>query len=81
MEYFIGQILLLPYGQRPLRGMMKCEGQILSISKNEALFSLIGHRYGGDGVSDFGIPNLTRKAPMPEMTYYIVTEGIYPQFA
>jgi microcystin-dependent protein len=40
------------------RGWTSCEGQLLSISQNQALFSLIGTAYGGDGVQTFGLPDL-----------------------
>jgi microcystin-dependent protein len=45
-------------------GWASCDGQILPISQNTALFSLIGTFYGGDGKSTFALPNLAGKAPM-----------------
>ena len=41
-----------------------CDGQLLSIAQNEALFSIIGTTYGGDGVQTFGLPNLQGNIPM-----------------
>ena len=54
---FLGEITLVPYSFAP-RGYAFCNGQILSISQNTALFSLLGTTYGGDGVTTFGLPDL-----------------------
>src|ERR1700716_2959979 len=54
---FLGEITLVPYSFAP-RGYAFCQGQILSISQNTALFSLLGTTYGGDGVTTFGLPDL-----------------------
>ena len=45
-------------------GWALCNGQILSISQNTALFSLLGTTYGGNGTSNFALPNLQGMAPM-----------------
>jgi len=45
-------------GHRPVRGWLDCSGQTLSIAQNQALYSLIGTTYGGDGVQNFKIPDL-----------------------
>ena len=52
-------------------------GQLLPISQNQALFSLLGTTYGGDGKSTFGLPDLRGLAPAG-LTYFICSEGIYP---
>jgi microcystin-dependent protein len=57
---YIGEIKIFPYANVP-SGWMECQGQILPISNNVALFSLIGANYGGDGVTTFALPNLTAK--------------------
>ncbi|WP_250459554.1 phage tail protein [Microbulbifer litoralis] len=63
MEPFIGEIRLLPYTLVP-RGWALCDGQLLPISQNTALFSLIGTTYGGNGTTTFALPNLKgRVAP------------------
>ena len=54
---FIGQLMLVPYNFPP-RGFAFCQGQLMSISQNTALFSLLGTYYGGDGRTTFGLPNL-----------------------
>ena len=54
---FIGQIMWVPYNFEP-RGWAFCNGQLLSISQNSALFPLLGITYGGDGQETFGLPNM-----------------------
>ena len=56
-EPFIGEIRLFPYPFAP-RGWALCNGQLLGISQNTALFALIGTIYGGDGRSTFALPDL-----------------------
>src|SRR5512143_4021154 len=58
---FIGEIALVPYNFAPL-GWAFCNGQLLSIAQNTALFSLLGTMYGGDGISTFGLPDLRGRA-------------------
>ncbi len=54
---FLGQVIPVPYNFAP-QGWALCNGQILPISQNPALFSLLGTNFGGDGKSTFGLPNL-----------------------
>jgi microcystin-dependent protein len=54
---FIGQVIPVPYDFAP-QGWALCNGQLLPISQNTALFSLLGTNFGGDGKSNFGLPNL-----------------------
>jgi microcystin-dependent protein len=54
---FVGEVRLFASNFAP-RGWAKCEGQLLPISQNTALFSLLGTYYGGDGKSTFGLPDL-----------------------
>lgn len=54
---FIGELALFPYNFAP-RNFATCEGQILAIASNTALFSLLGTTFGGDGRSTFGLPDL-----------------------
>jgi microcystin-dependent protein len=78
MEYpFLGQIELFSFPHLP-KGWRFCEGQLITITKNQALYSLIGTTYGGDGVHTYALPNLKGKEPMPNMHYCIAWEGIYP---
>lgn len=54
---FLGEIRLFSFGYAP-HGWAECNGQLMSISQNTALFSLLGTFYGGDGRATFGLPNL-----------------------
>lgn len=63
MEAFIGSIIMFGGNFAP-RGWALCNGQILSISQNTALFSILGTTYGGDGVQTFALPNLQSRMPM-----------------
>jgi microcystin-dependent protein len=60
---FIGTISLFAGNFAP-RGWALCNGQLLSISTNQALFSIVGTFYGGDGVRTFGLPDLRGRSPM-----------------
>lgn len=56
-DQYVGEIRLFPFNFAPL-GWALCQGQILPISQNTALFSLIGTFYGGNGTSNFALPDL-----------------------
>ena len=60
---FVAEIRIFPFNFAPT-GWAFCNGQILSLSQNTALFSLLGTTYGGDGKSNFALPNLQGNAPM-----------------
>lgn len=60
---FVAEIRIFGFGFAP-RGWAQCNGQLLPISQNTALFSLLGTYYGGNGSSTFGLPNLQGSAPM-----------------
>lgn len=60
---FVAEIRIFT-GNFPPRGWALCNGQLLPISQNTALFSLLGTTYGGDGKSTFGLPNLQARFPM-----------------
>ncbi len=63
MEAFIATIMMFGGNFAP-RGWAFCNGQIMSIAQNSALFSLLGTTYGGDGIQTFGLPNLQSRMPM-----------------
>lgn len=77
MIFFIGTIYLFPYGRTPMN-FLPCNGMLMQIRMNTALFSLIGTTYGGDGVNTFALPNMQGLEPMPGVQYYIEVEGLYP---
>ena len=65
MEPFIGQIMQFAGDFAP-RGWALCNGQLLAINDNQALFSIVGTIYGGDGRTTFGLPDLRGRAAMHE---------------
>jgi microcystin-dependent protein len=60
---FLAEIRIFPFNFAP-SGWAWCDGQILPLSQNTALFSLLGTTYGGDGRSNFALPDLQGRAPM-----------------
>jgi microcystin-dependent protein len=57
MENYLGEIRAFSFGQAP-RGWIPCSGQLLPIAQNQALFALLGIYYGGNGTTNFQLPNL-----------------------
>lgn len=75
---FLAEIRILPCNFAP-KGWAFCDGQILPLSQNTALFSLLGTTYGGDGKSTFALPNIQGSAPMhpgqgPGLSLYVLGE-------
>jgi microcystin-dependent protein len=62
-EPYLGEVRLLGFGFAP-RGWALCDGQLLAIAQNQALFSLLGTTYGGDGRTTFALPDLRGRAPL-----------------
>jgi microcystin-dependent protein len=60
---FMGEIRAVSFGFTP-KGWAACNGQLLAITQNQALFSLLGTTYGGDGVQTFALPDLRARAAM-----------------
>ncbi len=60
---YIGEIRLFGFNFAP-QGWAQCNGQLLSIAQNTALFSILGTTYGGNGQTTFGLPNLQGQAPL-----------------
>ena len=60
---FVAEIRIFPFNFAP-RGWAWCDGQLLPLSQNTALFSLLGTTYGGNGESNFALPDLQGRAPM-----------------
>lgn len=63
MENFIGEIRPIAFSYAP-RGWLFCAGQILAINQNQALFSLLGTTFGGDGATTFRLPDLQGRIPI-----------------
>jgi microcystin-dependent protein len=76
---FVAEIRIFPFNFSP-KGWAFCNGQILPISQNTALFALVGTTYGGDGQSIFALPNLQGAAPVgpdqgPGLSDYVLGDG------
>ncbi len=84
-DHFIGEIRLVPYTFAP-RGWAFCQGQLLPVSSYQALFSLVGTQYGGDGRRSFALPDLRRvEQALRELSgtaqtyrHVIALTGLYP---
>ena len=78
-DQFVAEIRIFPFNFAP-SGWALCNGQLLAISQNTALFSLLGTNYGGDGKNTFGLPNLQASVPIaqgngPGLTPRVVGES------
>jgi len=79
LDYYIGAMMLVPYNFAPVNFMF-CQGQILQISQNTALFSLLGTYFGGNGTSNFALPNLQGCVALgagqaPGLSPYVIGEA------
>jgi microcystin-dependent protein len=76
---FLGQIMTVPYTFAP-RGWAFCDGQLLPINQYTALFSLIGTYYGGNGTTNFALPDLQGRVPIhygqgPGLSDYVIGQS------
>ncbi|HEY1654675.1 MAG TPA: tail fiber protein [Candidatus Tumulicola sp.] len=74
--WLLGSLLLLPYEFVP-EDFDKCAGQLVPIGDG-TLFKLLGTQFGGDGTTNFGLPDLTDKEPLKGLKYCIATKGAPP---
>ena len=74
-EPLLGTIFLFAGNFAPV-GYAMCQGQLLPISENAALFSILGTTYGGDGLTNFALPKLS--GPTGGTNYIISLRGIFP---
>ncbi len=72
-EPFLSEIRIMSFGFPP-KGWALCNGQLLPINQNQALFSLLGTTYGGDGRVNFGLPNLQGRVPIHMGSGYTLGE-------
>ncbi len=63
MDFYLGQLILCGFNVVP-RGCVPCDGRLLSISQNQALYTLLGITFGGDGVTNFAVPDLRGRAAL-----------------
>jgi len=68
---YLGQLALVSFNFAP-RGWALCNGQILSIAQNTALFALLGTTYGGDGQTTFALPNLQGRVPVHQGSDFVM---------
>ncbi len=70
---YLGQIMWAPYANTP-RNWAECNGQLLSINQNQALFSLLGTSFGGNGVTTFALPDMRGRTPMDDLPLSVGTK-------
>jgi microcystin-dependent protein len=68
---FVGEIRLYSFGRVP-KGWALCNGALLPINQNQALFSLLGTNYGGNGTTNFGLPDLQGRTPVYNGTQFVL---------
>ena len=75
-QIFLGEIMMVSFGFAP-RGFALCNGQLLPINQNQALFSLLGTQFGGDGRVNFALPDLRGRIPVSfdNSTYVLGQRG------
>jgi microcystin-dependent protein len=73
----MGEIKLFPPAHAPTKWWLPCDGRLLPLQQNTALYSLIGSVYGGDGRNTFAIPDLSQASPRG-LEYFICAMGLYP---
>jgi microcystin-dependent protein len=73
-DHYLGEIRMFA-GSRAPRGWALCDGQLLQISGNDALYTLLGTTYGGDGISNFGLPDLRGRAPVHQSSSFAVGQS------
>ena len=71
---YLGEIRLFAGNFAPV-GWALCQGQLLAISENDALFTLLGTTYGGDGQSTFALPNLSSRIPVHQGSGYVLGQA------
>ena len=74
---FMGEVRLMPSWSVPA-GWLPCKGQLLPVNVNQGMFSLLGTTFGGDGLRNFGLPNLTRVTVPTGLQYCINVGGTFP---
>ncbi|PIF47752.1 microcystin-dependent protein [Chryseobacterium sp. 52] len=65
IDPYLGQIIYVPYNRVPV-GWAECNGQLLPIAQNQALFSLLGTTFGGNGITTFALPDMRGRAPISQ---------------
>lgn len=68
-DKFLGEIRMVAFNYPP-KGWAFCNGQLMAIAQNQALFALLGTTYGGDGIRTFALPNLQGRVPIHMSSNY-----------
>jgi microcystin-dependent protein len=76
-DAYLGAIVLAAFNYEPTN-WLRCDGRLLPIAQNQALFSLLGTTYGGDGRTNFALPKLNADALQTGLQYIICVNGVYP---
>ncbi len=77
MDEYLGIIKLFAGPYVP-HGWLLCDGRLLQIVQNQALYAIMGNRFGGDGRTNFALPDLRKASPLNGLSYMICVEGIFP---
>ncbi|ALG67364.1 tail fiber protein [Beggiatoa leptomitoformis] len=79
MDPILGMVCLFPWNW-DTAGWAKCNGRLLQISQNPALYSLLGNEFGGTPGQTFALPSIPaiKTANGGDVDYYIATQGVYP---
>jgi microcystin-dependent protein len=72
-EPFLSEIRIMSFGFAP-KGWALCDGQLMPINQNQALFSLLGTQFGGNGQTNFALPDLRGRTPIHEGAGHIIGE-------
>src|SRR5256885_11293405 len=78
-EPFLSEIRIMSFGFPP-KGWALCDGQLLPINQNQALFSILGTTYGGDGRVNFGLPNFRGRVPVHRGSGFTEGQAGGPEF-
>lgn len=73
-EPFLGEIRVTSFAFPP-KGWALCNGQLLPINQNQALFAILGTQYGGNGQTNFALPNLQGRVPMHQGNSHVIGEA------
>jgi microcystin-dependent protein len=73
-EPFIGEIRIFSFNFTP-KGWAACNGQLMAIAQNQALFSILGTTYGGNGINTFALPNFQGRVPMHTGSGFVLGES------
>lgn len=74
-DELLGTVKLVAFNYAP-EGYLPCDGRLLNVNEEQAIYALLGTTYGGDGVHNFALPKL--QAPMDGLHYIICMRGIWP---